>query len=100
VAELDILQNYLLACLFQSSGQIEEPEGHCETFANRVGRVDKQYTHGIKNLGIRRNKKLRNILAKNRNRMKAQDFRNLFATVISEATERLKSKNPKEKVKV
>jgi hypothetical protein len=51
VAKLDILQNYLLACLFQSSGQIEEPEGHRETFANRVGRVDKQYAHGIKNLG-------------------------------------------------
>jgi hypothetical protein len=46
-AKLYILQNHLMACFFQSSGQIEEPEGHGKTFANRIGRIDKQDAHGF-----------------------------------------------------
>jgi hypothetical protein len=45
-AELYILQNCLMPCLFQSSGQIEEPKGHRETFTYRIGRIDKQNAHG------------------------------------------------------
>jgi hypothetical protein len=62
-AKLHILQNNLMACLFQSSGQIEEPEGHSKTFANRVGRIDKQYMHRLKefrNSGIKEFEKIRN----------------------------------------
>jgi hypothetical protein len=46
-AKLYILQNHLMPCLFQSSGQIEKPEGHSETFTNRIRRIDKQNAHGF-----------------------------------------------------
>jgi hypothetical protein len=46
-AKLHILQNHPMACFFQSSAQIEEPEGHSKTFTNRIGRIDKQNAHEI-----------------------------------------------------
>ena len=47
MTELNIFQEDLVPPFFQPGGQIEEPKGHGQAFADGIGGINEQYAHRI-----------------------------------------------------